>query len=264
MCVSLVPSPVALALTRLTTAYANTAASSPAAHDDHSPEPMEVHTITIPPSASSALTSAVEDINLEGVPLPTYPLPSKPFPVQPPLKIGSGFAPVIPLEKSGKKVRHWRQAQREIRGIAGGRWFTRSWIGEKESEYATAAAAAAAAALQAGSAMGGPLGSVSSGGLGMGGDRDSLSGALPKLSGLAGVRGPGRPRLHPKGSVSSGLNITAALGGDSAAATNPSSRAQSIVSDIAVAPPRSLKRTHTQMSAGASAADTPTVSTPAP
>ena len=70
-----------------------------------------------------------------------YPLPSKPFPVLPPQKMGSGFAPLIPLDKSGKKVRHWRQANREIRGIAGGRWFARSWAGEKESEFATAVAA---------------------------------------------------------------------------------------------------------------------------
>jgi len=42
-------------------------------------------------------------------------------------------------------------ANREIRGIAGGRWFTRSWVGDKESELATAAvnAAAAAAILKA-------------------------------------------------------------------------------------------------------------------
>ncbi|KAF9469616.1 hypothetical protein BDZ94DRAFT_1242836 [Collybia nuda] len=83
----------------------------------------------------------VEEMSLEGVPLPQYPLPSKPFPVQLPPKIATGFAPVIPLDKSGKKVRHWRVAHREIRGIAGGRWFARSWVGEKESEFGSAAAA---------------------------------------------------------------------------------------------------------------------------
>ena len=80
--------------------------------------------------------------NLEGVALPQYPLPSKPFPVQPASKIGTGFAPTIVLDKSKKPVRRWRQVNREVRGIAGGRWFTHSWVGEKESEYALHQAAA--------------------------------------------------------------------------------------------------------------------------
>lgn len=80
----------------------------------------------------------------EVAPLPIYPLPSKPFPVQPPPKIGAGFAPMLPLDRSGNKIRRWRTANREIRGIAGGRWFARSWVGDKESEYANATAAAAA------------------------------------------------------------------------------------------------------------------------
>lgn len=85
-----------------------------------------------------ALGPLLEDIDLDTVPLPIYPLPSKPFPVQPPQKIITGFAPIIPLDKSGKRVRVWRTANREIRGIAGGRWFARAWVGEKESDYARA------------------------------------------------------------------------------------------------------------------------------
>lgn len=49
-----------------------------------------------------------------------------------------------PLDRSGAKVRPWRIANREIRGIAGGRWFARSWVGEKESDFASTLAAAAA------------------------------------------------------------------------------------------------------------------------
>src|ERR1700685_780547 len=112
-------------------AYTGTAASSPAPHDANSPEPDLL---------------APSDINLDGIALPIYPLPSKPFPVQPPPKIGTGLAPVIPLDKSTNKPRRWRTANREIRGIAGGRWFARSWVGDKESELATAAVNAAAAA----------------------------------------------------------------------------------------------------------------------
>ena len=117
-------------------AYTGTAASSPALHDANSPEPDLL---------------APSDMNLDGVALPIYPLPSKPFPVQPPPKIPTGLAPLIPLDKSKNKSRRWRTANREIRGIAGGRWFTRSWVGDKESELATAAvnAAAAAAILKA-------------------------------------------------------------------------------------------------------------------
>lgn len=45
-------------------------------------------------------------------------------------------------------VRTGCEHDRQIRSIAGGRWFTRSWVGDNESEYA-AAAAAVAAAMQA-------------------------------------------------------------------------------------------------------------------
>ncbi|KAG5652197.1 hypothetical protein H0H81_005932 [Sphagnurus paluster] len=114
--------------------YTGTAASSPVtAHfEAHSPEPEP----EAEPNGSLASVPLTEETNLENVPLPQYPLPTKPFPVQPPPKIATGFAPVLPLDRSGKQVRHWRVAQREIRGIAGGRWFARSWVGQKESQYA--------------------------------------------------------------------------------------------------------------------------------
>lgn len=116
-------------------AYTGTAASSPAPQDINSPEPEILGPGGVP-----------SDVNVNSMPLPVYPLPSKPFPVQPPPKIPTGFAPVIPLDKSTNKPRHWRTANREIRGIAGGRWFAHSWVGEKDSELATASANAAAAA----------------------------------------------------------------------------------------------------------------------
>jgi Wiskott-Aldrich syndrome protein len=84
--------------------------------------------------------STIEDI--EGVPHPRYPLPTKPFQVQPAPKITSGYAPTTPLDRTKGKPRHWRPAHREIRGIAGGRWFARAWVGEKDSEFAIAAEAA--------------------------------------------------------------------------------------------------------------------------
>ncbi|KAF9011156.1 hypothetical protein BDQ17DRAFT_1345604 [Cyathus striatus] len=118
---------------------APTAPSSPATQQiEMSPEP-EAPLADIPEPPQSA-----EKPDLENVAVPQYPLPTKPFPVQLPPKINSGFAPPMPLDKSGKKVRHWRTANREIRGIAGGRWFARTWVGEKESEYSTAVATAQA------------------------------------------------------------------------------------------------------------------------
>ncbi|KAJ3981652.1 hypothetical protein F5890DRAFT_1534291 [Lentinula detonsa] len=113
-----------------------TAASSPVAeHFDDieqtpDPEPLA-------PIPSAVQNSVPEEINLEGIPIPVYTLPTKPFPVLPPPKVGSGFAPSINLDRSGTKARHWRVAKREIRGIAGGRWFAQGWVGEKDSAFAS-------------------------------------------------------------------------------------------------------------------------------
>jgi hypothetical protein len=74
-------------------------------------------------------------------PVPVYSLPVRTFAVQPPPKLTAGTATSQPLDKTTAKVRRWRVAQREIRGIAGGRWFVQSWIGDKESAYSTAAIA---------------------------------------------------------------------------------------------------------------------------
>ncbi|KAJ7687382.1 hypothetical protein B0H17DRAFT_1070032 [Mycena rosella] len=116
--------------------YSVTAASSPVtAHfEGNTPEPE-----AFPPYANGPLVEE-PPVNLLEVALPQYPLPVKPFSVQPPQKINTGFAPVLPIDRTAAKVRHWRPVNREIRGIAGGRWFTRSWVGEKESALALAIA----------------------------------------------------------------------------------------------------------------------------
>ncbi|KAF8215762.1 hypothetical protein K438DRAFT_1799386 [Mycena galopus ATCC 62051] len=99
---------------------------------------------TIPPYTNGPLNEEPHiPINLQDVALPQYPLPVKPFSVQPPQKINTGFAPIVPIDRTGAKPRHWRPVNREIRGIAGGRWFTRSWMGEKESPLAIAIASGA-------------------------------------------------------------------------------------------------------------------------
>ena len=116
-------------------ALTGTAPSSPIMKEA-TPEPPDV---TGPP-AISAPTLSNQDENLDGVPCPIYPLPSKPFQVLPSVKIATGFATNLPLDKNHTDVRHWRLAKREIRGVAGGRWFARSWVGDKESPYATSVA----------------------------------------------------------------------------------------------------------------------------
>ncbi len=182
-------------------------------------------------------------MKLEGVALPVYPLPSKPFPVQPPPKIGSGFAPVIPLDRNGRVVRKWRQANREVRGIAGGRWFAKTWIGEKESEFATAAATAAAAAHAAAAQA-----AVESAAAALSG----MSGMnLPKLT-IAGLSGVGSGKATPR---------LKALKTDSGLATGPSSRAASAGAESISAQLPSRKRTGVPAASGA---ESPSISTPAP
>lgn len=132
------------------TGYAGTVPSSPAAHvDARTPEPEPEPESAPPPDAATSssvfATSATEPMTLEdieGVPHPRYPLPTKPFQVQPAPKITTGYAPIIPLGHIKSKSRHWRMAHREVRGIAGGRWFARSWVGDKDSELAVATEAA--------------------------------------------------------------------------------------------------------------------------
>lgn len=157
----------------------------------------------------------LSDINLEGIPLPIYPLPSRPFPVQPPPKIGTGLAPVIPLDKSSNRPRRWRTANREIRGIAGGRWFARSWVGEKESELSTAAVnAAAAAAIIKANYETDKRAAVESGGR-----IPELPGVVPVVVAPPAHKGPGRPRIiksQPAASVST--SRAASISSDAAAA----------------------------------------------
>lgn len=208
-------------------------------HEEHSPEPFEIH------SASLLVPPPVDiDMNLEGIPIPVYPLPTKPFPVQPPPKIATGIAAPTVLDKSGKPVRRWRQANREIRGIAGGRWFTRAWIGDKESEFANAQAAASVAFQNATQAM---LHERDPMGVGLGGV------LLPSLSAISL---PGTGKSTPRGKAAK-----AALGH----VTAQSSRAASIVPESISAqfPPAKKQRLHAPVPTPG--IDTPlSISTPGP
>lgn len=148
----------------------------------------------------------------EIAPLPVYPLPSKPFPVQPPPKIGAGFAPMLPVDRSGNKIRRWRTANREIRGIAGGRWFARSWVGDKESEYANATTAAAAShkngdsdkitTLKGGGSISAPL-------LGKGSSKSKAARAMSGISAAPSRAGSIIADHHPVKAPSKMRNIVA-------------------------------------------------------
>lgn len=200
-------------------------------HDEHSPEPEPATAPVIPPPVLAEM-----NVDIENVPLPVYPLPSRPFAVQPPPKIGTGFAPVIHVDKIRKPVRRWRQAQREVRGIAGGRWFIKSWLGDKESEYASASQGGAPEIAS----HGGPPNLV-----------------LPKLSGPA-ISGSISGKATPKGR-GSGLKMdTTALG------SGFSSRAASAAPAESISGPPTKKRNLGPLSLPPSdmQVDTPAVSTP--
>jgi Wiskott-Aldrich syndrome protein len=113
-------------------AIPNTVASSPQPYEMDNPESEHIPILSEPP-VYHELESAIDP---ENEPVPIWPLPTRVFPVQNLPKIPTGNAPAQSLEKKTPLLRPWRQAQREVRGIAGGRWFVRSWIGEKDSEYA--------------------------------------------------------------------------------------------------------------------------------
>ncbi|KDR85529.1 hypothetical protein GALMADRAFT_53612 [Galerina marginata CBS 339.88] len=196
----------------LTESYAGTAASSPvtAQFEQNSPEPEN-----IPPSSPPAVSAPlVDEPNLENVPIPVYPLPTKPFPVQPPQKIVSGFAPLLPLDKSNQKVRHWREANREIRGIAGGRWLARTWVGEKESDYASHVASVNPQAK--------PTDDKTS----------SSTVALPKLSSISiSAPGPIKALGKLKGSSKAGSAVTSA-NPSRATSANPETQGIPITSTV--------------------------------
>ncbi|TFY67970.1 hypothetical protein EVG20_g3734 [Dentipellis fragilis] len=191
----------------LSEGYTGTAPSSPL-RDINTPE------IEPNPSAAPSGVPQLEDFNLENVPLPRYPLPSKPFHVQAPPRIGTAYAPIVPIDRSGKRPRHWRQANREIRGIAGGRWFARSWVGEKESDLASTATAAGED------------------------ERQQVSSAavmMPKIPAISLSAPLARSVGRPKGSKA-----------DPAVSTAASSRSVSVVPDIAPAGSASAGRAQTK------------------
>ncbi|TEB38556.1 hypothetical protein FA13DRAFT_1751274 [Coprinellus micaceus] len=119
---------------------------------------------------------------LENVAIPQYPLPTKPFPVQAPIKIPTGFAPPMALDKSTKK----------IRGIAGGRWFVKTWVGDKESEYSSAIGEEKVTAMPGGM-MGKFSGLSASAPVGRGGGAGKGKGSKLASAAPSAVPSPARP-----------------------------------------------------------------------
>jgi hypothetical protein len=112
--------------------YSGTAHSSPLAGPAYpDAEPDALH---LSPAPEEDITAA-----LAGAPRPAYPAPARPFSVLPPPKLAAGAAPPLVLDRTRAQVRRWRPVVREVRGVAGGRWFARCWLGEKESAFAAVA-----------------------------------------------------------------------------------------------------------------------------
>ncbi|KAF8899261.1 hypothetical protein BD779DRAFT_1487790 [Infundibulicybe gibba] len=84
--------------------------------------------VKVPPKPkATAIPIHVEDLApmSEGTPASSPPAHFDANTPEPENTDSTGFAPIIPLDRSLKKVR-----------IAGGRWFARSWVGEKDSDFA--------------------------------------------------------------------------------------------------------------------------------
>ncbi|KAG8692698.1 hypothetical protein FRC08_009586 [Ceratobasidium sp. 394] len=73
---------------------------------------------------------------------PRRPLPTRAFPVQaapkttqPAITVNGGPAGGMDLNR--RRVRRWGVKMREVKGVGGGSWWVRTWVGSPESEYAS-------------------------------------------------------------------------------------------------------------------------------
>ncbi|QRW09046.1 hypothetical protein RhiLY_08045 [Ceratobasidium sp. AG-Ba] len=110
------------------------------------PTPISTPTIPIPvpnlpavaaPAAQPSTPSEIDPALLATA--PRRPLPTRAFPVQPAPKttaatptVGNGG-----IDWNKRRVRRWGVKMREIRGVGGGSWWVRTWVGSPESEYAS-------------------------------------------------------------------------------------------------------------------------------
>ncbi|KAG8740012.1 hypothetical protein FRC10_004852 [Ceratobasidium sp. 414] len=73
---------------------------------------------------------------------PRRPLPTRAFAVQaapkttqPALTVNGGAGGGMDLNR--RKVRQWGMKMREVKGVGGGSWWVRTWVGSPESQYAS-------------------------------------------------------------------------------------------------------------------------------
>ncbi|KAB5592052.1 hypothetical protein CTheo_4504 [Ceratobasidium theobromae] len=93
------------------------------------PTPISTPTIAVPvdtPDIDPALLATA----------PRRPLPTRAFPVQPAPKT-TAVAAISTPDWSRRKTRSWAVQWREIKGVGGGSWWVRSWVGSNDSEYAS-------------------------------------------------------------------------------------------------------------------------------
>lgn len=215
-------------------AFGGTAASSPMMRpelDTPDIEPIALESSTGPVHAATAniTTNGASDgapFLDPSAPIPVYRLPAKPFLVQPLPKVAAGFAPMLTVDRNRAPVRRWRTAQRAIRGIAGGQWFVKTWIGEKESPYASTLGAHNA--IQQGQNASAPPGvlPLRPGDSTEGGGPYTNSGgpAWEKIKGFTPTAGSGRGSISVPGVSGRGRK----RGGGAMSSTAASSRAGSV------------------------------------
>ncbi|KAG9102886.1 hypothetical protein FRC06_000880 [Ceratobasidium sp. 370] len=112
--------------------------------------PIPTPSLALPPPPSSLSTSAplqpqsstpaeIDPALLATA--PRRPLPTRAFPVQAAPKttqpaIANGGA-AGGMDSNRRKVRRWSMKMREVKGVGGGSWWVRTWVGSPESEYAS-------------------------------------------------------------------------------------------------------------------------------
>ncbi|KAG9103463.1 hypothetical protein FRC07_009983, partial [Ceratobasidium sp. 392] len=117
------------------------------------PTPISTPTISIPnpalalpPAPSSSLPTPAPAAEIDPALLataPRRPLPTRTFPVQAapkttqPAVATNGANGAGGMDMNRRRVRRWGVKMREVRGVGGGSWWVRTWVGSSESEYAS-------------------------------------------------------------------------------------------------------------------------------
>ncbi|KAG8738308.1 hypothetical protein FRC12_016810 [Ceratobasidium sp. 428] len=118
------------------------------------PTPISTPTISIPTSSLALPPTSLPPAPLSSQPAeidpallataPRRPLPTRSFPVQaapkttqPTITANGASGAGNGMDLNRRRVRRWGVKMREVRGVGGGSWWVRTWVGSSESEYAS-------------------------------------------------------------------------------------------------------------------------------